>query len=133
MVIMQKLAKQALKDNTDAGITVIFEPVAQNTVIRPMAEAVCIVQGGQPVRYIDTADHQEKDITISDLHGLILQSNAEACKKRLDGYEMALTAKKIPIRIRVDVNDVHIFVCRKTTVKQAMADFYKKITAHQYE
>ena len=114
-------------------ITVFFNPPAQNTVIRPMAEAVCIVHGGESVQYIDTANHKEKSISLSDLQGLKLQSGIDEEHQSFDGYQMALKAKQTPVRICVNVNDVQVFVSRKTTVKQAMADFYRKIASHQYE
>ena len=37
-------------------MNVIFEPVAQNTIVRPMAQAISLARGGEMVEYIDTAD-----------------------------------------------------------------------------
>ena len=31
----------------------IFRPVAQNTIIRPMAQAVCLMHGGKETKYVD--------------------------------------------------------------------------------
>ena len=112
---------------TQAGVTIVFEPVAQNTVIRPMAQAVCMARGGESIPYIDTADHKEKIITLSDLHFLTLTTKIKGHNQLLDGHQVALAAKKTPIQIRVDINDIQIFVSRNTTLTQAMADFYQKI------
>ena len=46
-------------------MTVIFDPVAQNTIVRPMAQAVCLAQGGKPVEYVDTSDQKKKVINES--------------------------------------------------------------------
>ena len=123
--------KQTIQSETAPKLTVIFEPPAQNTVIRPMAEAVCIAQAGQTIPYTDTADHKEKSISLSDLHGVTLRANIKGQQQRLDGYEVALRAKEMPVRIRVDVNDVQVFISEKTTVTQAMNAFYRKIVSHR--
>ena len=39
--------------------TLIFDPVAQNTIIRPLAEAVCITHVGRMTTYIDIADRKK--------------------------------------------------------------------------
>ena len=128
---MQKeLVAEAQQPKTQAEVIIVFEPVAQNTVIRPMAQAVCMTHGGKDTSYTDTADHKEKTITLSDLYFLTLTTMVKGHNQLLDGHQVALAARKTPIRIRVDVNDVQIFVSRNTTLTQAMADFQQKIS-HQ--
>ena len=116
------------ENKTQSVITFIFTPVAQNTIIRPMAEAVCVAHGGETIRYVDTSDHKEKNITSSDLYFLTLETKINGRKQILDGRQVASMAKYRPIRIRVDVNDVQVFVSQDTTVTQAMNNFYRKIT-----
>ena len=112
---------------TQHPVAVVFRPVAQNTVIRPMAQAVCMAHGGEKIPYKDTTDHKEKEVNISDLHFLTLTTKINGHEQLLDGYRVALAAKQTPIQIRVDVNDVQVFVSRDTTLAGAMADFYQKV------
>jgi len=120
--------KQKSKTNSKLKMTFIFEPAAQNTVIRPMAQAVCITHGGETTSYIGTADHKEKVITLSDLRHLMLHTTIKGQKLTLDGYEVASMARHTPLRVRVDVNDVQILVSKETSVTQAMSNFHRKIT-----
>ena len=41
----------------------IFRPVAQNTIIRPLAEAVCMMHGGEETPYVDPTDKKELLLT----------------------------------------------------------------------
>ena len=107
-------------------LTVIFRPVAQNTVVRPMAEAVCIAHGGETVPYTDTCDHKEKKVSLSDLHHLTIQSNDDD-EQRLDAYQVALKARQTPVLVRVEANDVKVLVSKQTTLAQAMAIFKQEI------
>ena len=116
--------KEKLQEN-NKEMTVIFRPVAQNTVIRPMAEAVCIAHGGETVTYTDTSDHKEKKVSLSDLRRLMLQSNDEQI---LDAYQVALKARQTPVLVRVEANDVHVLVSKQTSLAQAMTIFKQKIT-----
>ena len=108
----------------------IFDPVAQNTVIRPLAQAVCMVRGGDDVQYVDTADHKTKTITAHDLYYLTLQLPKNGKKINVDGNLVAFRAQHEDISIRVNVNDVFVIVSRGTTVDGAMAEFKNKITVH---
>lgn len=110
---------------------VIFEPVAQSTIIRPMAQAVCIAHGGQSVDYIDTMDHKQKSIDLHDLHFLTLQAIVNRRKVNIDGYQMAMKAKHEPVLVQVNANDVQVFISPNTTVEQAMIQFYKKLKLNQ--
>jgi len=128
-----KKNKHAKKQENQPVTTFVFEPVAQNTVIRPMAQAVCIARGGETVPYTDTATHKEKSVALSDLYFLTLSTKADDRMLTWDGYQVALIAQHTPVQICVDVNDVQVFITRDTTVEQAMADFHQKITPrHDY-
>ena len=109
-----------------------FEPVAQNTIIRPLAQAVCIVQGGKPVRYIDTADHKEKEISYNNLYFVDIKTTINGRKTILDGRTLALWARHgKPIRLHVAINDVDVIVSKETTVEKAMAQFQEKYALQQ--
>ncbi|MBP5533894.1 MAG: hypothetical protein J6Y03_00080 [Alphaproteobacteria bacterium] len=127
----EELQKPVLKTEEQTETTVIFRPVAQNTVIRPMAEAVCIAHGGETVPYMDTADHKEKKVTLDNLRCLMLQSS-DGCGQRLDAYQVALKARHSSVRVCVEANDVQVLVSKKTTLEQAMTAFYQGISK-QYE
>ena len=107
-----------------------FDPVAQNTVIRPLAQAVCMAHGGEDVSYVDTADHKTKTITVHDLYYLTLQLPKNGKKINVDGNLVAFRAQHEDIAIRVNVNDVFVMVSRGTTVNGAMTEFKRKIAAH---
>ena len=117
---------------TKPKVTFVFDPVAQNTVIRPMAQAVCIAHGGETIPYTDTSDHEKKQITLSDLYYLTLTAKIGGRRQTLDGTHAAMMAKQMPVLVRVDVNDVQVFVSKETTLAQAMQDFHKKINS-QYD
>ena len=104
----------------------IFTPVAQNTIIRPLAEAVCMARGGVPVEYTDTADHKEKKITPESLYFLTLQTSVNGRKTNIDGRTVAFQASYKPVQIQVNVNDVFVMISPKTTVAGAMAQYQKK-------
>ena len=104
----------------------IFTPVAQNTIIRPMAEAVCMVRGGETVTYVDTADHKEKKITSENLYFLTLQTSVNGKKVDIDGRTVAFQASHKPAQIQVNVNDVTVMISPKTTVAEAMAQYKRK-------
>ena len=104
----------------------IFSPVAQNTIIRPLAEAVCMVQGGQPVKYIDTADHKEKQITLQDLSFLSVDVRVNRRAMSMNGDQVAFQARHKPIQIQVDINDIPVIISNKTTVEAAMAQYRRK-------
>ena len=113
--------------------TVIFEPVAQNTVIRPMAEAICIVRGGDTIDYVDTATHEKKSIIFNDLSYLDVRKQDGDKWVNASAYQVALEARKIPTQVRVDVNDISVLITPETTLVQAMAQFKRKITVHNRE
>ena len=106
---------------------VIFTPCAQNTIIRPMAQAICLANGGKPVEYVDTADHQKKMVTLDQLHFLNLKAKVNAKNVDVEAGVVALWARHQPIQVQVNVNDVEVMIDAKTTVDQAMAQFRKKL------
>jgi len=110
---------------------VIFEPAAQNTIIRPMAQAVCIAQGGKDVDYIDTADHKKKTVGLENLSFLTVQARINKRDFNLNAYDVAMKAKHEPVLVQVNVNDVKVLVSPTTTVEQAMAQFHKKLKENQ--
>ena len=114
----------------EAMMKVIFTPCAQNTIVRPMAQAICLAKGGEPVEYVDTADHKTKTITVHDLYYLTLQLPKNGKKINVDGNLVAFRARCEDIAIRVNVNDVFVMVSRDTTVNGAMTEFKRKIAAH---
>ena len=107
-------------------MTLFFDPPAQNTIIRPVAEAVCILHGGETTSYVDTSDHKEKRITLNDLHFLSLQTQVNGQEKTIDGYKAALLARHNPLEIQVNINDIPVLISPKTTVTQAMNQYYRK-------
>ena len=110
-------------------MTIIFEPVAQNTIIRPMAQAVSLARGGEKVTYIDTADKKEKAVGEGDLAWLNLRTEVKGRQVPVEANLVTLRAKQDPIQVLVLVNDVVVKVTSKTTVQQAMAQFHKKYAA----
>lgn len=108
----------------------VFTPVAQNTIIRPLAQAVCMVRGGETVEYTDTADHQKKTIDSADLYFLNLETKINGRKVDIDGTTVSFQARYKPARIRVNVNDVVVIVSRKTTVQSAMDQYKRKMQAN---
>ena len=104
----------------------IFTPVAQNTIIRPLAQAVCIVNGGQETPYVDTADKKDKRITLDNLFWVSLEMTVDGQKKIIDGYQAAFLARHQPIKIQVNVNDIPVMISPKTTVTQAMNQYKRK-------
>ena len=110
---------------------VIFEPVAQNTIIRPIAQAVCLAHGGQLVDYTDTSDHKRKSIDVRDLYFLRLQTTINKRKVDIDAAQIALKAEHEPILVQVNINDVQVLISQTTTVEQAMIQFYKKLKQQQ--
>lgn len=107
-------------------MTLFFDPPAQNTIIRPLAEAVCISHGGEPTFYVDTSDHKTKVIALEWLHFLTLQTQIDGAGKRIDGYKAALLARHNPLEIQVNINDIPVLISPKTTVTQAMNQYHRK-------
>ena len=107
-----------------------FEPVAQNTIIRPLAQAVCLARGGEDVSYVDTADHKTKVITDYDLSSLPLYMRKKGKMVKVEGQLVAFRARHEDISIHVLINDVFVIVTRQTTVNSAMAEFYRKMDAY---
>ena len=105
----------------------IFTPCAQNTIIRPIAQAICMAQGGKPVEYVDTADHKTKRITLEDLHFVNLQTSVNGRKVNIDGRMVAFQAQYNPAQIQVNINDVAVMISPKTTVVEAMVQFKRKL------
>ncbi|MBR6411975.1 MAG: hypothetical protein IKS41_02295 [Alphaproteobacteria bacterium] len=108
----------------------IFSPVAQNTIVRPLAQAVCMARGGEPVEYVDTADHKTKTVTSNDISYLTLQVPRKSGNVNVDGTLVAFRAMHENVTIRADINDVSVFISRNTTVDGAMGEFQRKIAAY---
>jgi len=108
----------------------IFTPVAQNTIVRPVAQAICIARGGEDVEYVDTADHKTKTITANDLYFLTLQLHRKDKKIAVDGGLVAFRAQHENISIRININDVFVTVSRISTVDGTMAQFRRKMDAY---
>ena len=109
-----------------------FIPPAQNTIIRPLAQAVCIVQGGNPVKYIDTADHKEKEINLNNLYFVDVKTTINGRKTTLDGRTLAFQVRHgKSLQLHVDINDVDIVISKETSVEKAMAQFQKKLAVQQ--
>ena len=105
---------------------VIFTPCAQNTIIRPMAQAICLANGGEPVEYVDTADHKRKTVTLDQLHFLDLKTKVKGKDVVVEADLVAIRAHHEPVVVQVNVNDVEVMVDAKTTPDQAMAQFHQK-------
>ena len=107
----------------------IFRPVAQNTIIRPMAQAVCLMHGGEETKYVDPTDGKEKVVTSFDGSYLHLESTVKGRKVLMDGNQVAFHAKHYPQKtsIKAEINDVDIYIYPTTTVEAAMEQFRRKI------
>lgn len=106
---------------------VIFTPCAQNTVIRPMAQAVCLANGGKPTEYVDTADHKTKTITLDQLSFINLKTKVGNRNVDVEAELVAMRAHHEPVQVQVNVNDVEVIVNPDTTVEQAMKQFHDKL------
>ena len=108
----------------------IFKPVAQNTIIRPLAEAVCMMRGGEDTLYTDPTDKKEKHITYDKLHSIIgLETTVNGRKQTVDGDLVAFQARHFPQKthMKVEINDVFVLVTPATTVQEAMNQFHRKL------
>ena len=110
----------------------IFRPVAQNTIIRPIAQAVCMMNGGQNTKYVDPTDKKEKVIVDSDVAYLSLEARINGHKVPMYGYDVVFHTSHFPDQsyIKAEINDVFVYIRRSTTVEAAMKQFRKKITRH---
>ena len=108
----------------------IFRPVAQNTIIRPMAQAVCLMHGGKETKYVDPTDGKEKVITSFDVSYLRLETMVKGRKFLMDGNQVAFHAEHYPQKasIRTEINDVDVYIYPNTTVASAMEQFRRKIS-----
>ena len=106
---------------------VVFTPCAQNTIIRPMAQAICLANGGKPVEYVDTADHKRKTVTLDQLHFLDLTTKVKGKDVDVEAGLVAIRAHHEPVLVQVNVNDVEVMIDAKTTVDQAMTQFHQKL------
>ena len=90
----------------------IFRPVAQNTIIRPMAQAVCLMHGGKETKYVDPTDGKEKVITSFDVSYLRLETMVKGRKFLMDGNQVAFHAEHYPQKasIRTEINDVDVYI-----------------------
>ena len=111
--------------------TVIFEPVAQNTIVRPMAQAISLARGGETVPYIDTADKKKKAVGMSDLSLMRLRAKIHGLETPMEANLVAFKARHEGIQVRVLVNDVVVNITAETTLDQAMAQFRKKLARQE--
>ena len=111
----------------------VFRPVAQNTIIRPVAQAVCLMHGGADTSYIDPTDNQKKVITSFDVSSLSLEAVINGRKVLMNGYDVTFHSAHYPqnSRIKAEINDVNVYIYHNTTVDEAMAQFYKKLYRQQ--
>jgi len=105
---------------------VIFTPCAQNTIIRPMAQAICLANGGEPVEYVDTADHKKKMVTLDQLYFLDLKAKGKGKDVPVEADLVAMRAHHEPVQVQVNVNDVEVMIDAKTTPDEAVAQFHQK-------
>ena len=103
-----------------------FKPVAQNTIIRPLAQAVCIMHGGKKTDYIDPTDKQKKSITPKDLWTISLEITKNGKPVTIDGGLAAFQALHYSAEMKVEINDIPVVITPDTTVTEAMAQFRKK-------
>lgn len=106
-----------------------FQPVAQNTIIRPLAEAVCMMHGGETTPYTDPTDNREKYISYDLLHLITgLETKIHGQKEKITGNLVAFQAHHYPnVHMQVKINDVTINIDQTTTVPEALAQFHKKL------
>ncbi len=116
-------------DRKEKEMNYIFRPVAQNTIIRPLAQAVCMMHGGEDTPYIDPTDKKEKCITYNNLHMIFgLEITVNGHKRSIDGNLVAFQARHCPeARMQVEINDVFVYVTPTTTVQEALAQFHRKL------
>ena len=110
-------------------MTVIFKPVAQNTIIRPLAQAVSLVRAGETVTYIDSADKKEKNVSYEDLFYLDLKTIIKGRQVPVEANLVTFWAKHSSVQVLVLVNGVTVKVTSNTTVQQAMSQFHRKLSA----
>ena len=103
-----------------------YDPVAQETIIRPLAEAVCIVQGGKTITYKDPKNNKEGSVSLNDLYFLRLKNKVNSQDETVDGYLASFWARHNPLKIQVNVNDIPVLISPETTVTQAMNQFRRK-------
>ncbi len=113
-------------------MTVIFEPVAQNTVVRPIAQAISLARGGAMVNYIDTSDKKRKAVDQQDLMWLDLKTNINGKQVPIKTDLVTFRAKHDSVEVLVLVNDITVKVTSQTTVHQAMNQFYKKLAVQNH-
>ena len=106
-------------------ITLIYNPVAQDTVTRPMAQAICLARGGEPVKYTNRG--QEKVLFWDEQMALEIGPLERADNgEKVTPKQAVQMARSGDIQVRVDANDVQVLITRKTTVEQAIAQFKQK-------
>lgn len=106
----------------------IFEPVAQNTVIYPFAQAISMTRGGRAVKYVDPVVQKEKVVGFDNLFFATLKTKIGGKMESVEAQEVALWARdRGPIQIQVNINDVAVMVSDKTTLEQAMNEFKRQL------
>lgn len=126
--LLKKRPAQYIFNRKEKEMIYTFKPVAQNTTIRPLAEAVCMMHGGEDTSYIDPTDKKEKCITYDRLHSIIgLEVVVNGQNRRIDGNLIAFQTRHNPdAKMHVEINDVVVNVTPTTTVQKAMAQFKRK-------
>ena len=128
--LLKKRPAQYIFDRKEKKMNFIFRPVAQNTIIRPLAEAVCMMHGGDDTPYVDPTDKKEKCITYDKLGTIIgLETIVNGKNRPVNGDLVAFHAKHCPEKttMKVEINDVFVNVTTATTVEGALSQFYRKL------
>ena len=128
--LLKKRPPEYIFNRKEKEMNFIFKPVAQNTIIRPLAEAVCMMHGGSDTSYTDPTDKKVKYISYGNLHTIIgLETVNNGRKVRVNGDLIAFHAKNHPEKthLKVEINDVLVCVTPRTTVAEALAQFHRKL------
>ena len=107
--------------------TIIFEPEAQDSIIYPIAQAVCIARGGIPTKYIDQVNKTKRYITIHNLHSLNLKVQSNGKYIPLNAYEVTLKAKEQPLKIHLKINDIQILISKNSDPQQVLKKFKRTL------
>ena len=128
--LLKKRPAQYIFNRKEKEMNFVFRPVAQNTIIRPLAEAVCMMHGGEEIPYTDPTDKKEKRITFEHLHMISgLEIITHGRKVPVSGDLIAFQARHDPekTKLKVEINDVFVDIAPCTTVIGALGQFHRKL------
>lgn len=106
---------------------ILFEPEAQDSIIHPIAQAVCIARGGLPTKYVDSVNKTQRYITIHDLHFLNLKVRSNGKYIPLNASQVILKAKEQPLKIRLKINDVQLLISKNSDPQQVLKNFKRML------